>query len=222
VKILTFNLKGFDNRPRKGRSEAFVALAAPEKPDVILLQEGVGGLVAGTWCSIAQVVRMFAGYGLPYKSTVCRMTGYPGILTYTLGILTLRQHTFLGVEEIHNVPMEWEGLFPWYRKIMGVRCGGVNFYTTHFGGGTESGQMRQAGDALSFIKRTGSQLAVFGGDFNFIGGPAHELIQSRVFYEGGGGRIDKFYIRGFPSATCEILFNDPAISDHPCVMATLN
>jgi endonuclease/exonuclease/phosphatase family metal-dependent hydrolase len=221
MKILTFNLRGFDWGSRKKRSRAFVSLAAPEKPDVILLQEGVSGIAAGTFCSIAQVVRFFADTGLSYNYTAVNMTGYPGILTYRLGILTKKPGAFLGVEEIHNGDsVEWEGPFPWHRKIMGVRSDKVNYYCTHFGGGP--GRVRQAEDSLAFIKRTAGKLpVVFGGDFNFTRGAAHQVILAKGFSE-GSDYIDKLYYRGLEFAGWKILFNKPEISDHPCMMGTFN
>lgn len=199
LNVLTINLLYTELKERDLRLEriaAFVQDRAPADPvDALLLQEVVGGKLAGTANSSADLQRMLAARGLSYNLYYHLANGIPGLLTVgnallsrceivrtlsrTLPVVTEEPFPGLGLE----VPLSREAMLA---RVRLPGYGEVNLFNTHLCAFCDpvSERLPQAEALLSFVSQVQRLLpapAVMGGDFNTdLELPDDALVYNRV------------------------------------------
>jgi maltose 6'-phosphate phosphatase len=154
------------------------AWIAQEEVQLILLQEVVGGLIAGTEESSEDLQEMLAQHGLLYDLQSSFETGVPGILEVKNAILSLCPILFSRSQTL-SVVNEQTGdiILPVRREVTMVRIdlpdiGKVNVYNTHLCAGCEPEErLHQVDVLLAFVDEVEqdwgeSGALILGGDFN--------------------------------------------------------
>jgi endonuclease/exonuclease/phosphatase family metal-dependent hydrolase len=229
IKIVTYNMKGFSAVDVKTRTQQAAQILAINKPDIILVQEGVGGLYPGVSDSIFLLRDYMIDQGWPMNAFTISMTGYPGIMTYRLGILSVFPIIAQNWMEIIQ-PLEVEQLMPWHRKVLGVTLqsdkGRINVFNTHWSG---SNPIRnQAEQTIDFINKN-----LLPASVEFFGGDLNTTYQDLILATGGTRKpgLDGFTTGNVPGIDLVLtrkskfisyitLINDPTITDHPVPMFT--
>lgn len=181
LNVLTINLLFSEVKNREARLEAIAEFVGnnPTNPvDVILLQEVVGGSLAGTANSSVDLQRLLAQKGINYNLAYTMANGIPGILSVGNAILSRCE---ILAQLSWTLPFESEEVFdnfevPLKRKVLMARLkvplGKVHVYDTHLCSNcTSNGRLQQAQVLMAFIKNVeylfpGSNPIVLGGDFN--------------------------------------------------------
>ncbi len=188
VHILTLNLMGTSpvmsiSDRLEGLSDFIRAYYLNKEPiDIILLQEGIGGLVVQIKNSINTLAQRLANSGIDYNVCTSSMSSslVRPFIDYKLGILSL--HTAspcassnLGVRNIDAGFIENQ-VYNSGTRIMGRNMfldgfGSINAYSLHLSGvGGPAGFELQARELLGFIHKceleNPTEVSIIAGDFN--------------------------------------------------------
>jgi maltose 6'-phosphate phosphatase len=208
LNVLTINLLFTEIQQRDLRLERiadFVRLRSQTDPvDAILLQEVVGGRLAGTTNSSVDLQRMLAALGESYNLSYRLANGIPGLLTVGNAVLS-RCEIVRTVSKMLPVVTEepFPGLdleVPLSREALLVRLhlpgyGDLNVYNTHLCAFCDpvTERLQQAEALLSFVSQVQKFFpapVVLGGDFNTdLEQPGHSLVYNTI---AAGGFVDTY------------------------------
>lgn len=178
LQVFTLNLLFSQFDTRDTSLERVAAFIAEHQVHVILLQEVVGGVVAGTQDSSEDLRDKLAARGAPYALRSRYETGVPGILVVKNAILSrcpilfsLAEPLSIAHEDIGDFPV------PIRRQVTMVRIsipqiGNINVYNTHLCADCiPEDRRRQVEELLAFLNRVegffgADQPLILGGDFN--------------------------------------------------------
>ncbi len=184
LNVLTLNLLFSEIQYRNARLDAIAASIAGQppaaRPDVILLQEIVSGLLVQTADSSRDLQKKLLVLGLPYNQRSRLVTGLPGLLLAGNAILS-RCEIVATISRV--LPVVTEEPFPSLklsvplaRVVMMSRidlpsAGKLNVYNTHLCAFCDplSERLKQVDATLDFVKFVQWWLPariVLGGDFN--------------------------------------------------------
>ena len=217
--VLSLNMKGYDpNASREARMQPVVNLCKQEGMDLLLLQEGVSGLLKGSIDLLRDKLTFPASFEAPVfgvwpfnLNNVGIISRYPWLETHSASC------EIKMVQVIDNLPIPGKR-----RVVMGQvhvpGIGQVNAYSVHLASGptTQEERQKQVTCMLDFINsRPGAVMDILGGDFNF--GPdnlAYQMILDTGF-QGFGQAPDFVFVRGHGGITeGKIVFTDHFVSDH--------
>ena len=205
LKILTLNLLFSEVDDRDERLDTIARYVANETIDVVVLQEVVGGFLAGTSNSAKDLEDMLEDRGLNYDRRTEFEVGIPGVLE--VGNATLSRCKIL-FELTKRLPkateLEFLGIdFKLRRNVQMTRIkipgfGRFSLYNTHLCAGCSfSEQEDQVEAMLDFIDQTEASLPpdnaiMLGGDFNidrFKNSPKEVQLYNLIT---GDGFIDAY------------------------------
>ena len=178
MRVLTLNVLFWEVAQREARLERVAALIVQEDVHLILLQEVVGGWVAGTSDSSQDLQERLAQHGLDYERESSFETGVTDILEVKNAILSRcpilfsRSQTLSIVEEQTGI-----AAIPVRREVSMVRIqlpdlSAFNVYNTHLCAGCAPvDRLYQVEVLLAFVAELEQQLGdspafILGGDFN--------------------------------------------------------
>ncbi len=206
INVLTINLLFSEIEDRELRLKRIADFVTQETQqgnpvDIILLQEVVGGTLAGTENSSLDLKGLLATKKIPYNLRFTMVNGLHGILSEGNSILSRCE---IKSTLTKTLPFESEEVFegidiPLKGKVIMVRIdvpgfGRVNVYNTHLCSGCSgSKRLQQAKVLMKFVKSTenlisGENPIILGGDFNTdlnIPGnpPVYNLVTSNGFVD---------------------------------------
>jgi endonuclease/exonuclease/phosphatase family metal-dependent hydrolase len=217
--VLSLNLKGHDpNYSREERLRPVVELCRAEKVDVLLLQEGVAGLVVRDSIKELQGQLGLAG------RTKAPVFGVWPFMTYEIGVLSRFpfNRTVSAGCGVSMVPTLDKLPIPGKRRIVGGHfqvpgLGAVKACSVHLASKplNQEERMKQVTCLLAFIsEQSRPDLEILGGDFNFRqNNPAYGLVQAAGF-QGFGSGVDFVFCRGGEVYDGKSVFTDHFVSDH--------
>jgi maltose 6'-phosphate phosphatase len=180
LNILTINLLFSETETRDNRLKTIAEWVANNSVDVVLLQEVVGGFLAGTDNSAEDLQDiLLEEHGLSYHLRTAFETGVEGLLS--VGNATLSRWE-VELSMVENLPkaseLEWKGIkIKLRRNVLMLRLkipdvGPIHVYNTHLCAGCTVGEQEaQVDELLSDMENTESSIAeanpiILGGDFN--------------------------------------------------------
>jgi maltose 6'-phosphate phosphatase len=181
LNVLTINLLFSEIENRESRLQAIADFIAGQSDhaDIILLQEVVGGSLAGTGNSSLDLQHLLAERELGYNFSYRLANGLPGILSVGNAILSRCEILYTLSQ---SLPFVTEVIFdgfqiPLRRNVMMSRVsvpgfGKINVYNTHLCAYCDPlERLEQANVVMSFLRSVeylipGNNPIILGGDFN--------------------------------------------------------
>jgi maltose 6'-phosphate phosphatase len=234
LNILTINLLFSETETRDDRLKTIADWVANNSVDVVLLQEVVGGFLAGTDNSAEDLQNiLLEEHGISYNLRTAFETGVDGLLS--VGNATLsRWEVELSIVE--NLPktseLEWNGIrIKLRRNVLMLRLniptvGPIHVYNTHLCAACTIGEQEaQVDELLSDMENTESSIAgenpiILGGDFNI---DRYKKNQGeRFLYEKitSGGFIDAY--AAAVSDPLDTLCEEENNADEHCTLGVSN
>ncbi len=216
LNVLTINLDFAELQDRPARLTRIANFAAGQAQaghpiDLILLQEVVGGSLAGTANSSADLRQLLAARGLGYNLSYHLANGIPGVLAVGNAILSRCAIVFALSQFLPFVNEQLlPGLdIPLNREVMMIRInipnvGKTNIYNTHLCAFcTPSNRLKQTQVLLGFMRTVelffpGNIARVLGGDFNIdLNVPGNWTVYAAIL---STGSLDSYL--AFNAAQC--------------------
>jgi len=202
IKVLTINLLFSEIEERDLRLNRIAQFIADQKIDLILLQEVVGGTLAGTLNSALDLQRKLeCFYGLDYHLSYRLANGLPGILTVGNAILSKYDILYTVAKILpFEVEIQFRGYdIPLKRRAMMSRIripgyGKINVYNTHLCANCDPAARLEQAEVLRNFILTWEKFnwfndpVILGGDFNtdlnvVEEKPVYELIMNLGFVD---------------------------------------
>lgn len=200
LKILTLNLLFSEVEDRDERLDTIANFVANKTIDVVVLQEVVGGLLAGTDSSAKDLEDKLEDRGLAYDRRTEYEVGIPGLLEVGNATLSRCEILFELTERLPKTSeLEFLGLiFKLRRNVQMTRIkipgfGRFSLYNTHLCAGCSFSEHGEQVDAmLDFIDQVEGSLPsdnaiMLGGDFNidrFRSSPKEVRLYDRIVRRG--------------------------------------
>lgn len=190
VRVLTLNLLFTEFEERDTRLARVAAWIAQAEVHLILLQEVVGGLIAGTEDSSQDLQELLATHELDYDLQSSFETGVRGILEVRNAILSRCPILFSRSQTLSIVDEQIGDLIlPVRREVTMVHIhlpaiGEVNVYNTHLCAGCEPEErLHQVDVLLAFVAEVEQDIGdpralIVGGDFNIDANLPNETSRS--------------------------------------------
>lgn len=225
-KVMTLNFCQKMEEPRLKRFERVAQYLVDYNVDVLLFQEGSGGLMDETFNSPKDLYWMTRDRGTPFQYVSANNLGALGFLTFKVGVSTRHpiDWTYTGLtckpegDWFDTLPL------PFRRNVVAIGIGDIAFISTHFYSGAD--KMRQATKLIQIINNItytyGPTHLVIGGDFNMgRNDPAYKLMVDAGYVEAAGADIDFIFTKNLVVKGGISFFQAGEVSDHPAVVATI-
>jgi endonuclease/exonuclease/phosphatase family metal-dependent hydrolase len=211
MKILTLNTSHTNQVNFRDRFIALAAYMNQDRPDVVLLQEGAGGIAAlwmyQCWSTFARLHNVVIGYNYVDYKSFCLPSPW---LQYRNAVFTLLP--IVGSECIQTPKVSDEGA----RTATLAESNGVDIVSVHLSSNcNDQGRFQEIKAIHSML----SQTAIIGGDFNSILGSVVWNYLSDMGFSVAGIGVDAVAVRGFQINSCQMVLS--GISDHPGVLVEL-
>jgi hypothetical protein len=213
-KVLTLNLCVSWSSPQQDRANQVVEFVKAQRVDVLLLEEGSGGL---TQFNAIKYIAERLGY------SYCQVPafGVPGFYTFNIGIVAKSPVTNplpLGCQVAGGDPIDMMP-FPGASRGLQATVDGIQFWTVHLTAPVTQESREQQVQCLVAKLPTGP--IVWGGDFNFSRSDmAYPLVPLVEAMYPGEAQVDMVFSRGLTVVKSELVFTDKVVSDHCGVLVT--
>lgn len=211
MKILTLNTSHTNPDNFQARFDALAGYMNQERPDVVLLQEGAGGIAAlwlyHCWSTFGKLYRQVPGYD--YTDYRSFYNPWPW-MQYRNAVFTLWPIT--EVKCIHTPKVSDEGA----RTATLIESDGVDVVSVHLSSDCDNqGRLAEMQEIHPRLKLS----AIIGGDFNCgFGTPVWNYLNDMGFTVVGIG-VDAVAVRGFQVISCHAVLSE--VSDHPGVLVEI-
>lgn len=212
MKVLTLNTSHTNPENFKARFEALAAYINQERPDIVLLQEGAGGIAAlwlyHCWSTFSKLFKNLAGYDYAdYKSFY---SPWPW-MQYRNAVFTFWLITEVGCIQTPKVSAEGA------RTATMIQSGSITAVSVHLS--SDCDDMGRLLEMQTILNQVPSGSAIIGGDFNCVIGSAVWNLLSDNGFEVVGIGVDAVAVRGYDATSCQAVL--PGVSDHPGVLVEI-
>lgn len=219
--ILSLNLCQDMKEPRDSRFTKLADYIANNNVDMVLYQEGSGGLVDGCINSVSLLCRKLKDRHKLYHYVDVNSFGAICFMVFKTGILTNSKFDWFescsvgkpsgGIIDVFPLPNR--------KNVVAIGIGDTMYVSVHFFSGDD--KTTQTTNLLTFISRLErkhpSQKVIVGGDFNMgSNSKGYKIIIDNGFHALAGAGIDFIFGKGV-AGTGHIAIPTGVVSDHPAI-----